>query len=110
MTDASEVEEPVDETADAARLGDRPARLFTYRLLTDSDRTALRMDRVHQLEAELYRLELALEESTDNAEREDLANRAGPILQRLRVHLAVLSSVLPGASGEGRGPCSRDQS
>lgn len=102
-----EVEEPVDETADAARLGDRPAGLVAYRLLTASDRTALRMDRVHHLEAELYRLELALEEAVDNAERENLASRAGPLLQRLRVHLAVLSSVLP---GEGGGPCSRDQS
>lgn len=99
MTDTTrEVEEPVDETADAARYGDRPAGLVAYRLLTDSDRSALRMDRVHQLEAELYRLELALEEATDNAERENLANRAEPLLQRLRVHLAVLSTVLPGTS------------
>lgn len=109
-----ETEEPVDETADAARFGDRPAGLFTYLLLTDADRSALRMERAHHLEAELYRLELALAEATDNAEREHLANRAEALLQRLRVHLAVLSgtpSTTPGETdSERRTPCSRDQS
>lgn len=95
MTNTPDVEEPVDEHADAARLHHASTGLLEYRLLTPTDRHALRMERVHALEAELYRLELALEESTDNAERANLANRADLLLRRLRVHLTVLASVLP---------------
>lgn len=91
----SDVEEPVDEHADARRL--HAAGVFEYMLLTDTDRTALRMERAHQIEAELYRIELAIEEATDDAEREQLGNRASPLLHRLRVHLTVLASVLSDA-------------
>lgn len=76
---------------DVQRQGDR----FAYVLLTPTDRSALRMERAHGLEADLYRLELQLEEAVDNAERERIANRADALLRRLRVHLSALSSVLP---------------
>lgn len=92
-----DIEEPVDETADTTRLGTPP--LVEYRLLTPADRSALRMDRAHHLEAELYRIELALEENPDNAEREHLGNRADLLLRRLRVHLAALSGALPDPAG-----------
>jgi hypothetical protein len=101
-----EVEEPVDETADATRLGDGPSNgMLEYRLLTPADKSALRMERAHELEASLYRIELALEEAADNAEREALGNRADQLLRRLRVHLTVLASVLPdNAHPDGRCP------
>lgn len=65
-------------------------KMFEYQLLTDADRSALRMDRAHYLEAELFRTELLGEEATDAAEREALANTAGQLLRRLQVHRAVL--------------------
>lgn len=105
-----EVEEPVDETADTQRLHNARTGLFSYVLLTDTDRSALRMERAHDLEADLYRIELALEESTDNAERENLGRRADLLLRRLRVHLTVLSGAIREPDGERRTACSRDQS
>lgn len=97
-------EEPVDETADATRLGGQPAGLIEYKLLTSTDRTALRMERAHDIEADLYRLELALEEPVDNAQREHLANRAEQLLQRLRVHLTVLATVVADPTTRGSTP------
>lgn len=90
-------EEPVDEAADAKRLHPAQTGIFGYLLLTATDRTELRMERAHQLEAELYRVELSIEEATNDAERELLGNRADQLLRRLRVHLSVLSAVLPDA-------------
>lgn len=100
-------EEPVDETADARRL--HHAGLIEYQLLTDTDRHALRMERAHGLESDLYRIELQLEEATDAAQRENLAVRADLLLRRLRVHLTALAGVLADP-GERRPLCSRGPS
>lgn len=88
-------EEPVDETADQTRLHPQRTGLFGYMLLTPTDRHALRMERAHGLEADLFRVELALEEAIDNVEREALSNRADQLLRRIRLHMDVLSTALP---------------
>lgn len=61
-----------------------------YTVLSDEDKTALRMHRLHGLEADHFRHALALEEANDNADREQLTVEMADVARRIAVHRAVL--------------------
>lgn len=92
MTAATAPTDPAANSGAVERTAQRG--LFEYMLLTETDRSALRLERAHDLEADLCRIEIMLEEPLDSTERDHLMKRASAIAQRLRVHLAALSGVL----------------
>lgn len=63
---------------------------YDYRVLTDVNRSALRMERVRALEAEIYRAELQLEDALTDPERESVCADIAVIRRRLEPHYAAL--------------------
>jgi hypothetical protein len=64
--------------------------IFPYQVLQDADRGRLRIERVRSLEADLYRIELALEDALSTAEKDDLFQDAEIIQRRLEPHYITL--------------------
>jgi hypothetical protein len=62
----------------------------TYLVLSDEDKTALRMQRLRGLEADLFRHELELEEAADNAVRESVALGIADLQRRIAIHRVAL--------------------
>lgn len=81
--------------------------IFEYQVLNTVDRSKLRLERVRSLEADLCRIELALEDALSTAERDELYRDAEIIRRRLEPHyarmgLAVPEEKSPGGSEDGR--------
>lgn len=79
---------------------------FEYRVLQDADRGRLRVERMRSLEADLYRIELALEDALSTAERDSLHQDAEIIRRRLEPHYVKMGLVEqeepPGGPCDGR--------
>jgi hypothetical protein len=73
--------------------------IFEYQVLQDADRGRLRMERVRHLEADLCRIELALEDALSTAEKDSLFADAEIIRQRLAPHYAKLGLAESSARG-----------
>jgi hypothetical protein len=61
-----------------------------YVVLSEQDRSILRLERVRALEADLCRAELNYEDALSNAERESVAGDIQAFQKRLEVHYRVL--------------------
>lgn len=64
--------------------------MMSYRILSDEDKSILRMERVKALEADLYRAQLAYEDALSTAERDSLAIEMEAFSRRLEVHYKAL--------------------
>jgi hypothetical protein len=64
--------------------------IFEYQVLRDEERGRLRVERVRSLEADLCRIELALEDALSTAEKDSLYADAEIIRRRLTPHYVEL--------------------
>jgi hypothetical protein len=77
--------------------------IFEYQVLNAVDRSKLRLERVRSLEADLCRIELALEDALSTAERDGLYRDAEIIRQRLEPHYAKMGLLTGSPVQEGAG-------